>query len=282
MFDKTYEAGAVSIRVRCEEEIRPSDFFPLFRADTAAADYTVTVTRGPLPPKTGKPVFETARRSRYTDGETVWDYVSYADAARLCHVPYARVARLGNALDLTVDYPRQFWERMIFDALNVQDLFLEKNAPIVHAALADTRYGGLLFAGPKGAGKSTQAELWQERTGARVLNGDRASLVRAEGVYYARGVPFCGSSRICVNDGAPVRCVVFPEKGKDNTILRLSAFDAFKRLIGCISYTRCDAALSAAALRAAENAAAGIPCYLFRCTKDYRAVDALAQALDDR
>ena len=48
---------------------------------------------------------------------------------------------------------------------------------------------GILFSGPSGIGKSTQAALWQRYAGAEIVNGDRA-LVRPDtgtvsGVFYA-------------------------------------------------------------------------------------------------
>ena len=43
MVSKTFEAGAVRIRLESEEEIRDSDFFPLFRCADETPDYTVTV-----------------------------------------------------------------------------------------------------------------------------------------------------------------------------------------------------------------------------------------------
>lgn len=48
----------------------------------------------------------------------------------------------------------------VFSHIAFEDILLRNDALILHASFIDTKYGGLLFSGPSGVGKSTQADLW--------------------------------------------------------------------------------------------------------------------------
>ena len=48
-----------------------------------------------------------------------------------------------------------------FSHIALEALLLQRDAMILHASFVSTRYGGLLFSGVSGIGKSTQAHLWQ-------------------------------------------------------------------------------------------------------------------------
>ena len=54
-----------------------------------------------------------------------------------------------------------------------EQILLWKKRMILHASLIETAYGGILFSGVSGAGKTTQAELWMKWEQARQINGDR-------------------------------------------------------------------------------------------------------------
>ena len=64
-----------------------------------------------------------------------------------------------------------------FSHIALEALLLQREAMILHASFVSTRYGGLLFSGVSGIGKSTQADLWQRYEGAELLNGDRTVLL---------------------------------------------------------------------------------------------------------
>lgn len=279
MSRKTFEAGAVRIRMECAEEIRDSDFFPLFRCEDGTPDYTVTVIRRPLPPRTGECVFRDAHRSRYLSEGVFFDYTYWSDALRREPVPYACAVKNGAQITLYVDYDAPLWDTMLFDAIGIADLLLEKGAALLHASFVGAGNVGLLFAGQKQAGKSTQARLWEAHKGAAVINGDRAAVRADETGFSAFGVPFCGSSRVCRNRSLPVKAIVFPEKGPENVAAPLPSAAAFKRLLGCLSYTEADPAAQARAVAFAEKLALECRCLSLVCRPDAGAVHTLARTL---
>ena len=64
----------------------------------------------------------------------------------------------------------------IFNRIGMETLLLQHKALLLHASLIKYEGKALAFAGPSGVGKSTQADLWRNHLGARILNGDRAIL----------------------------------------------------------------------------------------------------------
>ena len=62
----------------------------------------------------------------------------------------------------------------------------------LHAALVEKDGYGVVFLGPSGMGKSTQAKLWVEHQGADFIIGDRPGLRRIDGQWIGFGMPWVG------------------------------------------------------------------------------------------
>lgn len=84
-----------------------------------------------------------------------------------------------------------------------EQILLWKNRMILHASLIDTEYGGILFSGVSGSGKTTQAELWMKWEKTRQINGDRPILYRSDKEWLGCGSPYAGSSECYVNECIP-------------------------------------------------------------------------------
>ena len=280
MIEKNYFIGGLRLRIASERPIDDADFFPLFRTDvTLAPDITVNVHQGGLPALQAAQARGAEHHRRVVKDGAEYYYTFFTDTIRKKVLPYACAVRQGPIIMLHVDYDPPFWDTMIFDAVNAADLFLEQSAAILHAACIEVNDEAILFAGPKQQGKSTQARLWANERGAEIINGDRILIRETGDGFFAFGVPFCGSSRICLNRKLPVRAVVFPEKGPDNAVFQLPAIDAFKRIIGCITYSEDDPAVQERAIRFAEQLAMKSRCLRLVCTPDPAAVQTLEKVL---
>ena len=281
MFRKAYLIGDVRLLLEADEPVADADFFPMFRTDgNITPDFTVRVLRQPLPDVPGKETYSTNHRHTVVFGGKIYRYTCFSDTVHRTSVPYACAVRDGKTTTLWVDYDAPFWDTMLFDALGLPDLFLEQGAGLMHAAFIDIGETGLLFAGQKGQGKSTQAQLWEHYRGAEVINGDRAAVRLTENGLTVWGIPICGSSRVCLNKSKPVKAIVFPFKSKKNNVASLSPMEAFKLLIGCFSYTESDPAMQEKAVTLAERIAENVPCFRLECLPDETAVTALAAAIE--
>lgn len=93
--------------------------------------------------------------------------------------------------------------RVVLESAGLFDILADAGMLVLHSAYIVTRQGeGILFSGPSGIGKSTQAALWQRYGAAQTVNGDRA-LVRPD-TGTVSGVMYAGTSGICRNVTAPL------------------------------------------------------------------------------
>lgn len=150
---------------------------------------------------------------------------------------------------------------------------------ILHASFVTSRFGGILFSGPSGIGKSTQGELWKKLEGSRVINGDRPILGRQDGKWLAYGAPYAGSSRYYVNESAEVAAIVMLGQGKECAIRRLSQTESFRSLYAATALNPRNEAFMHRACDLLEQLSAEVPVYHLVCTPDSRAVETLKARL---
>ena len=96
---------------------------------------------------------------------------------------------------------------------------------LFHSSLISVSGCGLMFIGPSGIGKTTQAELWNKYRDARIINGDAVFAQETQGRVLGWGTPWHGSSPYCENASAPVSALIVLRQAKKNTIRELSGFE---------------------------------------------------------
>lgn len=160
-----------------------------------------------------------------------------------------------------------------------EKLLMREGRFMLHAACVDTPFGGILFSGPSGIGKSTQGALWCSYGGGRLINGDRPVIAPCEGGFKAFGSPYAGSSRCYVNDSCDIKAVVFLSRSPECKISELKGYSAFKSLFSGLTVNSWDEEFVSAACDTAEKMAEGIPMFSFGCTPDKNAVEVLEKAL---
>ena len=96
----------------------------------------------------------------------------------------------------------------------------------LHAALVEKDGYGVVFLGPSGMGKSTQAKLWVEHQGADFIIGDRPGLRRIDGQWIGFGMPWDGKDGIRQQKSVPIRALISLEQAPENSIRRLSKQEA--------------------------------------------------------
>lgn len=115
---------------------------------------------------------------------------------------------------------------------------IKHNAVFIHSSALIYNGGAYLFSAKSGVGKSTHTKLWQEAFGDKVqmINDDKP-VVRIYGdKIVAYGTPFDGGSGIANNISAPLKAIVFIERGEMNTVRIPSTAEIIKNLY--ISSTR--------------------------------------------
>ena len=113
----------------------------------------------------------------------------------------------------------------------IANVLLTKSVLHLHSSFVLYNGRALVFTGPSGIGKTTQAELWRDFQGAEIINGDACLLRELEDGWHAFGTPVHGSSPYCENKDAPLAALVALEQGPEN---RLERPDSFAALTACL------------------------------------------------
>jgi hypothetical protein len=93
----------------------------------------------------------------------------------------------------------------------------------VHAVgVVDEHDRGHLLLGHSGAGKSTSARLWQQRTGVRVLSDDRIILRIDSGKARMYGTPWHGDAGLALADSADLSAMYILQHGSRNEVTPLA------------------------------------------------------------
>ena len=264
------------IELISDEPVDKEGNFSLFNTESSDADYSLRIIRQDfLPEKKGKIINISDRRKTYYDGQKKI-YTSYFNSKELKNIDYA--CKTDNSM-LYISYPENLRELMVFDALDVPSMLLEKGKGILHCSFIEYDGEAILFTGIKQIGKSTQAALWAKYRNAETINGDRAGIVIDNEKIYACGVPFCGTSGICKNKKLPLKAIICLSKGTENTIEHLSAINSFSALLGNFTYNLWDFAQVDSITALVTSVAEKIPVFSYCCRKDESAVDFLSNQL---
>lgn len=106
----------------------------------------------------------------------------------------------------------------------------------LHCATIEDQGRGILFLGPSGIGKTTQAERWAQYRGSAIINGDIGFVQRTPAGYTAWGTPWHGSSPYCLNASVPVKALVVLKQAPQNALRELTGFEKVREVSGSVFY----------------------------------------------
>ena len=272
-------AGVV-IRMELQEPVPMTDAFRPFLT-AHAPDYTARFRMvDALPPFDDRVLYEgTCYRVHPGDCRSFFDapreLTPYALARTNRGQGYIEVFCLPKGAHCVSEMDNSFFH------LGFEGLLIRRGRICFHAACIRTAYGGILFSGPSGIGKTTQAELWCRHRGAELLNGDRPILQQTQPGFLAWGSPYAGSSRCHVNSSVPVTALVFLAQEPENRIRRLKPGEAFRRIYGGLTVNSWDREFMDRAVSLAAELASAVPCYELGCVPDESAVAFLERRLKE-
>ena len=172
----------------------------------------------------------------------------------------------------TLYYPASRWDFYAhpLNCLHLiapEHILIRKNAFLLHSSVVALHGKTVLFAGASGAGKSTQASLWQTHLGAEILNGDRCVVMRRDGQFWGGGSPWAGTSGIYRPEQYPIAGIVLLGKSPENRIRRMGA-DAFAPLFGQTLVNSWDREFMEAVTSHYADLLAQVPVYHLDCRPD--------------
>lgn len=155
---------------------------------------------------------------------------------------YAKIQRKGNrflvALPARWFVQPTLWQ--VLTLLPLSSLLLEFGTLTMHASYISHGGEGILFSGPSGIGKSTQADLWCRHRGAQVVNGDRVFITPGDDGCMVASHFLSGTSGICANVTLPLKAIVLLEQAEENKVKPTSALHLFRQIMGQLDYNVAD------------------------------------------
>ena len=161
----------------------------------------------------------------------------------------------------------------------LEEVMLWEKRFILHASLVQTCCGGIVFTGPSGIGKSTQADLWVQYENARILNGDRTILYKEGEKWYGCGSPYAGSSRYYLNERTEIAAIVVLKQSTENKVGRLKEKDSFRKLLEGLTVNSWNPSFMEKICDELETLIQDVPVYQLECTADKNAVSSLKNRL---
>lgn len=266
------------IRIRVTGEIGPREYLAGYLAEPGGAEHcfrAALVER--LDPPAGEQIFAQPGFRIYREGERIQRYVGQQDRA------YLRTVRQGadGILEFRRDeMPQGITGKQLMNAIDLPHLLTVHKGFLLHASYIEHEGRAILFTAPSETGKSTQAQLWCDHAGARLVNGDRAAVRIMDGQVFACGTPFSGSSPVRRNVTLPLEAIVYLSQTKENTITRLRGVRAFRRVWeGCTvnTWEREDVEMTT---RTVSEVVSRVPVFHLACTPDRRAVELLKHTME--
>lgn len=180
-------------------------------------------------------------------------------------------------------YPATMWNhyaRPLHCAhlLGLETVLLKRNAFLLHSSVVMLEGKAVLFCGPSGVGKSTQAALWQQHLGAEILNGDRCVIMQKPDGFYGGGSPLAGSSHIYRREQAPIAGIFLPEQAKENRVQQLG-FSALAPLLSQSLVNSWDPAFMDKLTTLYQQLLQQVPIYRLSCRPDKEAVQLAYETL---
>ena len=138
----------------------------------------------------------------------------------------------------------------------------------LHASLVEKDGFGVVFLGPSGMGKSTQAKLWEKYLGADFLIGDRPGMRKINGKWYGFGMPWDGKDAIYRQVSVPVRALIWLEQAKENRIVPMNPVQAMSVMLRQAMMPVWDDIAMDGATALMGSLSLELPMYHLRCLPD--------------
>ena len=166
----------------------------------------------------------------------------------------------------------------VFSIMAIEIALIKHYSIYMHASFIKYKNKGILFTGPSGIGKSTQASLWENFEGAEIINGDKV-IINVKDEITGYGSFCCGSSNIIKNEKANINAICFLKQSKQNKIRKLSIKEAFIKLYPRFLVLSWSEEYLKIATDIIMDILQKVDIYEFECRKDESAVNYLKENL---
>lgn len=154
-----------------------------------------------------------------------------------------------------------------------------ENTILLHSSLISHQNQGIMFLGPSGIGKTTQAELWQKYRSSLIINGDIVFVQEIDSGFLGWGTPWHGSSPYCENTSVPLKAMIVLKQSDQNSIRELTGFEKVTEVSNSVFYPQWLENGMELCLETLDHLLTSIPVYELRCRPDEDAVRLTEQTI---
>lgn len=278
--NKTFRIGAFCFRVIAPDELIPPQNFMLFEQNDEDPSYSYTIeTAQDFPQPRGRMIASRKDLAVFEQDGLEMRYIGMPDGQGIYACYSEDDEAHATVMMAPAVFPLMTVDPMFLSLFSMERHMMKRDHLVLHCAYMQRGDHAILFSAPSGTGKTTQATLWEKYRGTRVVNGDKSLLVKRAGTWTANGWPVCGSSQVCHNETLPIHAVVMLSQGKENTITRLSPFQAFSQIYSQITINFWNKQAQQRAMDLIEDLVTNVPVYHLACTISEEAVECLEDAL---
>ena len=149
---------------------------------------------------------------------------------------------------------------------------------LAHASVIEYNGEGVIFSGPSGIGKTTQAQLWEKYKQAQIINGDKVFIRHENDGFNAYGLPWKGSSEYCLNRKVPLKAVVILKQSEKNSVRKLGA-ESVECFMPHVFFPHWDKNCLEKALDIFDTLIKNVPVYLLECRADSEAAELMCKTI---
>ncbi len=275
---KKYKIGNFTVEVNSQAAFDNTEPYSLFLYDGEQTDYKVNVEFSPNIPRTVEnPCCDlNGRVCNCENGVWRCFFKSHDNDDEY----YACRIADGNNINIVIDekYRDMLRADVIFSLIGIEEIAAENNGCVLHSSFIE-KDGAVLFTGPCSIGKSTQANLWKEYADAVIINGDKTFIFEKDGVFYASGLPYSGSSKDCMNKVLPLKAVISLAQADSNNAERLASTEAFYKLYKNCYPVHHSREFTGMLFDFVQKLSQSVPVYEYACLADESAVRYLEREL---
>ncbi|MGN0204726.1 MAG: hypothetical protein ACI4BB_09290 [Coprococcus sp.] len=172
---------------------------------------------------------------------------------------------------------------MAFEYLGhiIPHVLLKHDILTFHGVLMEYEGQGIIISAPSGTGKTTHARLWRDYKNALIINGDRATCRKVDGIWTGFGLPWSGTSGEQINRSVPLKALVVLERGEANEACRMAGLEAFGAVLPHVQCPVWDKELVGKAMELTDDFLREVPVIRLRCRPDVESVEVLRNILGE-
>lgn len=149
----------------------------------------------------------------------------------------------------------------------------------MHSSLVEYKGKGIMFLGPSGIGKTTQAELWNKYLDALIINGDIVYVEDKGNEFIGWGTPWHGSSPYCENTNIPIKALIVLKQGNENKMRKLEGLEMLSEVEKQLFYPEWVASGIELALDTLDHLLRNVPVYELTNKADRKSVELVKQVI---